>query len=87
MDVAKDMRLGHSPEIVIEQDTFYAIHAYAPYVRFKEHFKVKFKENLKGLLQDTTLRKDLSRRRAKWACWKCIENVLRACMRSMVLRR
>lgn len=87
MDVAKDMRLGHGPEIVIEQDTFYVIHAYAPYVRLEEYFKVKFKENLKDLLQDTTLRKDLSRRRAKWACRKCIENVLRACIRSMVLRR
>ena len=55
MDVTKDMRLDHSPKIVLERDTFNDIRAYAPYVRLEEHLKVKFRKDLEDLLQDISL--------------------------------
>ena len=37
----------------MEQDTFNIISAYAPHVGPEEHLKVKFWEDLEGLLKDT----------------------------------
>jgi hypothetical protein len=67
VDVTKDMRLDHSPEIVLEQDTFNVICAYTLYVRLEEHLR----EDLEVLLQDIS--KDLSRRGTKWVCRECIK--------------
>ncbi len=42
-------------KFVVEQDTFNVISAYAPQVGLEEHIKVKFWEDLEGLIQDIPL--------------------------------
>lgn len=39
-------------KLVVKQDTFNVISAYAPQIGLEEHLKVKFWEDLEGLLQD-----------------------------------
>jgi len=39
----------------VEQDTFNVISAYAPQVGLEAHLKVKFWEELEGLIQDIPL--------------------------------
>lgn len=39
-------------KFVVEQDTFIVVNAYAPQVGLAEHHKVKFWEDLEGLLQN-----------------------------------
>ena len=42
-------------KLVVEQDTFNVISTYAPRVGLQEHLKVKFWEELEGLIQDIPL--------------------------------
>ncbi|KAM7489846.1 hypothetical protein LguiB_027330 [Lonicera macranthoides] len=46
-------------KFVVEQDTFNVISAYAPQVGCEEHLKIKFWEDLEGLIQDIPLREKI----------------------------
>lgn len=48
----KSKRSNHNLEIVMEQDNFNVISAYAPQVGLVKNLKMKFWEDLKSLLQD-----------------------------------
>jgi len=50
-----DRRSNHSPKNCSGTKHFNVIRAYAPRVGFEEHIKVKFWEDLEGLIQDIPL--------------------------------
>jgi len=57
-DIVDVKRIGDriiALKIVVEQDTFNVISAYAPQVGLEAHLKVKFWEELEGLIQDIPL--------------------------------
>ena len=57
-DIVDVKRIGDriiALKCVVEQDTFNVISAYAPQVGLEEHLKVKFWEELEGLIQDIPL--------------------------------
>jgi len=75
-DIVDVKRIGDriiALKFVVEQDIFNVTSAYAPQVGLEEHLKVKFWEELEGLIHDIPLGIFFSRRGFKWACRECFE--------------